>query len=482
MKERLNELIKEVGQLNKEIDDIYRAYVKGLIHERSSVKEGINYVIMPLGLQYETSCITLALTKPTQVLFLYTEDSKTTLDTILDLLQLESQQYEAHLVDDADPLTIYSIINDTYYKWGKPQNVYMDITGGTKAMSVATAWSGITFQAQFLYLTTDHYIEEINRPALGEEELIILDNPITYYGDLDIDMAYEHMEAYDYVSASEIFHQLMNKTSDIKRRKYFKILYHLSSGYEHWDNLEFKEGYKDFHRLIELIETVIAKEGQCILGDKLPQLKHQKSLLNQLGYEFENSMNFDIVRDLDRVLALIMTIYRSAVRRREQEKYDMAVLLLYRLLEIISQRRLAVNHINYESPDFFNMLGEEGYVDFKLKFNKLKNMVFSDHRTYKPPRRHITLIDGYFILATFNDELMKDKNKVNFIKELYGYCKVRNQSVFAHGYKVISEEEFEKFQIFVDTILIDFYKLENIDLTSYQDRVKFIHPEKTKYV
>lgn len=479
MREQLKNKVKALEKLHGEIDVLYEDYIKELLKKQANIQQGINYMIMPIGLHYEIACMTLALTKPQNVLFLYTEASHGSLEKVIEAMHYKEGQYVAVQVDDADPLQVYKAINVQYEGWGKPSGIYMDISGGTKVMSVATAWAGITLDAKFLYINSNDFIKEINKPAIGEEELVVLEDPISFYGDHDIEMAYEHMEAYDYVSASEIFKQLMTKTTDIKRHKDLKILYHLSSGYEHWDNLEFKEGYKDFARLIEYMEGQISKHGHCILSNQLKSLQHQKVLLKRLGYEFENKVNYEIVRDLDSVMALVMTIYRSAMRRKKQEKYDMAVLLLYRLLEIISQRRLAVNKINYEDPCFTEYFSEVDYVDFKLSFNKLKNRVFDDHRTYKPPRRHITLIDGYFILATVDDSLLRNYKNIPFLKELYGYCKVRNQSVFAHGYKVIGEEEFNGIHQFVKGLLYKFCTLEKIDMAGYQETVAFIHPHES---
>ncbi|WP_105616203.1 TIGR02710 family CRISPR-associated CARF protein [Vallitalea okinawensis] len=482
MKKEVWDLIDQTRVIDKKIDKYYEGYLKELIEENKGIEEGVSYLVMPLGLHYEISAITLGLTKPGHILFLYTKESKETLERIIELLEIEKNKFEAYIVDDADPLDAYNIINNAFMEWEKPKSVYIDITGGTKAMSVATALAGVNIDAKFLYLTAENFIRVINRPEMGTEHLKILDNPIKLYGDFDANIALEHMEAYDYVSSSEIFKQLMNSALDIERRNYYRILFLLAAGYEHWDNLEFQEAYKCFDRMIDSINKVEKQYGQCVLADRVDDLKLQRGILKNLGFEFENTVNYDIVQDLDSILALIMTIYRSAYRRKEQEKYDMAVLLLYRLVEIIGQRRLAVNGINYEDPNFFNKLGERDYVDFKLRFNKLKNRVFNDHRTYKPPRRNITLMDGYIILGTINDALFREKDKEGYIQELYNFCKIRNQSIFAHGFKVIGKEHYDEFEEFVENLLKEFARHENIDLHAYESKVKFINPENTKYI
>ena len=51
----------------------------------------------------------------------------------------------------------------------------------------------------------------------------------------------------------------------------------------------------------------------------------------------------------------MFTMYTNACVREVQEKYDMATLLLYRLLEMIEQRRLAVYGLYVSRMDYKNI-------------------------------------------------------------------------------------------------------------------------------
>ena len=59
-----------------------------------------------------------------------------------------------------------------------------------------------------------------------------------------------------------------------------------------------------------------------------------------------------ILEDADILYVLALTIYQNAKTREEQEKYDLSPLLLYRLLEMMSQRRLSCYGIFPSSPDY----------------------------------------------------------------------------------------------------------------------------------
>ena len=72
--------------------------------------------------------------------------------------------------------------------------------------------------------------------------------------------------------------------------------------------------------------------------------------------------NFQILKSKDLITALMFTMYQNGITRELQEKYDMATLLFYRLLEMIEQRRLAHYNLNVSRMDYEN-----------IKYN-LKNM------------------------------------------------------------------------------------------------------------
>lgn len=59
-----------------------------------------------------------------------------------------------------------------------------------------------------------------------------------------------------------------------------------------------------------------------------------------------------ILEDADILYVLALTIYQNAKTREEQEKYDLSPLLLYRLLEMMSQRRLSCYGTFPSSPDY----------------------------------------------------------------------------------------------------------------------------------
>lgn len=100
--------------------------------------------------------------------------------------------------------------------------------------------------------------------------------------------------------------------------------------------------------------------------------------------------NMDILQNKEIITALMFTMCQNALVREEQEKYDMATLLFYRLLEMIEQRRLArynlyVSTMNYKTlkydtkqcPDFSGVSDSERFKIFKEKIHNIKKELFS---------------------------------------------------------------------------------------------------------
>ena len=70
----------------------------------------------------------------------------------------------------------------------------------------------------------------------------------------------------------------------------------------------------------------------------------------------------------------MFTMYQNAMIREYQGKYDMATLLLYRLLEMIEQRRLSLYALFVSRMDYSQMI-VNGKQITEEKFQTIKNKV-----------------------------------------------------------------------------------------------------------
>ena len=90
-----------------------------------------------------------------------------------------------------DPMDTYREIKSFYLRSGKPGKMYIDFTGGTKAMSAAATLAGAMIDVQMVYCSTDDYLVDFRKPNPGSERLIYIENPLAVFGELEIEKAFE---------------------------------------------------------------------------------------------------------------------------------------------------------------------------------------------------------------------------------------------------------------------------------------------------
>ena len=133
------------SKTEEKADIFYETKLMKLIEEefvennKSKVREKVDYLIMSVGTSCEPLILDIQLLKPERIHFLYTEETECILEKIVKHCQLDVMRYSKHEVHGTEPLDIYREIKDAYLKWDRPDKMYIDFTGGTKAMSAAAA-------------------------------------------------------------------------------------------------------------------------------------------------------------------------------------------------------------------------------------------------------------------------------------------------------------------------------------------------------
>ncbi|MPM88479.1 hypothetical protein SDC9_135583 [bioreactor metagenome] len=189
-----------------------------------------------------------------------------------------------------------------------------------------------------------------------------------------------------------------------------------------------------------------------------------------LGGKINNGVLFQNIK------YLIFTLYQNALRREAQGKYEMASLLLYRILEMLSQSRFWRMGIDTEKvkKEQYNALGIN--PDSLLrKINNIKKKIGDKPLDALP--QEISLIMGYIILGVLDDELIKTDNEnmlVGRIKEIKGRVISRNVGIFAHGFKFQDKDSYEKFKYTVTEYLMRYCEVEGIDMDEISKESEFI--------
>lgn len=233
--------------------------------------------------------------------------------------------------------------------------------------------------------------------------------------------------------------------------------------------------------LMDMAEALQKQQGILEKLLVIPELAKRK---DQMGI-FENR---------ECMISLMFTLYQNAMVRQNQEKYDMATLLMYRLLEMVEQKRLANYGLNVSWMEYSKIpyvqcgLIEVAQWPEEKQRNWLRNEIlnvkkqmFKNADRYHLPEQ-ISLLDGFTLLYVLGDDICRTGKiaGVNKLKMIRSMVFLRNNSIFAHGLGPVSREEYNKFKRFVETIFCEFCQIEEIPFEEYKSWITWINPIQSK--
>ena len=493
------ELERKTMEQRRIADRFYEDELMSLIEEeyvnnnKQRIFEKVNYLIVSVGTSYEPIVLNIKLFTPNRILFLYTNKSEETLNKVVQYCKLLPEKYEKAIVSEVEPVDIYREIKKAFLKWDKPPRVYVDITGGTKAMSSACALAGTLIDIQMIYVSSTDYLVDFRKPNPGSERLNYIENPIIVFGDMEIDKAVSLFATYNFVAAKEKLAFLKEIIPDSELRTQVNFIYLLASAYEAWDSLDFISAHAEMKELDRQIKRDGKYNPKFLLVDfagcinwQCKQLEYLKEIPDML----KERKNAEILSSTELIHALMFTMYQNGITRIVQEKYDMATLLFYRLLEMISQRRLIKYGIFASKPEYsqirfpvkrFNELkdlkSEDRLEWLKDKVYETRVELFRNVDRYLP--NQIALLDGYIILAALGDPIISRQkaNPMDAIKQIRSMVFLRNNSIFAHGLGPVGEDKLSRFAEFVKRMFKLFCEIERVSFAENTRNMEWLLPQ-----
>jgi len=424
------------------------------------ISETCDAMVLTLGTSYEPLVLSISALRPKKALILYTDKSHHLLDDVIEFTKLKPSQYEATDVDAENPLQLYQKIKDVYEKWGRPKNIYVDFTGGTKSMAAGCAMAGSAIGAKLIYVG-GNFLTDLRKPEPGSEKLCYIDDPYTVFGDLEREQAISLFNKMDYVSAYRIFEELEQRVPGTKE---YSALKYISKAYNAWDSLDISGAAESLSRCYEIVETEGKIEKGFILNLHIEKLKKQLKaikVLEKIHCTAEAIKDKSVI--FNNIGYLIANLYQNAMRREKQEKYEMASLLLYRILEIVEQKRLWNYGVDTSYADFTKLC-----VDEKILLENANKIIrnLKGFNEWKQLDKKISLLAGYIILAAVGDEIIKTKKpgkETDSINRLRSKVEARNNSIFAHGYEFIDKEKYNEFKKVVEEYMNLLCSIEGIN-------------------
>ncbi len=420
-------------------------------------------LILTLGSAPEPLILSILGMKPKRVGLLYTQEGEQFLSQIQEETQLPHEQIQLREVDGTHIVEVYEKIMTLYNDWGRPEHLAADITGGRKPMVSGLTMACAVLGADIYYVGCSEIYPELgNKPEPGSEHLILLDNPYTVFGDLEIERAKNLYNAHDYAGAQRVLRRLRGQVGDANTATTCEAYGFLCETYEAWDALDFGKASNSLEQLLKLIQQFSTLSRLAQLYQAEARLRKQEGVLQTL---LTFSKNEWLALQAPDGFHFAFMLYHSALRREEQRKLDMACLLLYRLLEWVEQHRLALYGIWTDDPDYSAF--DEGALFDRYKRKRME--VYRYPNVFALPTS-IGLVDGFLVLHALDDEIAKGLNW-HALKSLPD---TRNRSIYAHGMTVISEEKFQAFKATVEKQFVLAQSLAGIDAALFKQQHEFI--------
>lgn len=479
----------------KEAEDFYDREIMPLVteifirREGAKVSRSYDLLILSLGFSYQPLALCISVLKPNHVLFLPSQDSRKYLDPVVEITGLRPSQFTYRCVDPANTADIYRAVKDVYEELGRPANVAVDPTGGTKAMAAGIAMAGVMIGADLVYVNSD-YSPALRRPEPGTEHLTYLANPYAVFGDLEEELALNLCRESDYLGAARIWRRLATRLPGPEAGR-CQMLSALALAYEAWDNLDWAEAAAKLGELMDMVDRYVLTSNTRrfipFSGNVVKQLQGQMAAVRLLQRYFASGLatssgqqdnprlrhlDLDFLQDLPAVTALVGSIYQNALRREKQGKLDMASLLFYRIVEMLAQRRLATYGIDTHEPDYTGLPS-----DLLDRINLVCNRPNSGLRPLARLPEPISLVEGYVVLAGLGDALVEGLSFPRLINRV----RARNYNIFAHGFEHLrlSQEEsglkeYQKFKRMTMELLKVWSVTEGVDWERELDSLQFV--------
>ncbi|MZP30627.1 TIGR02710 family CRISPR-associated protein [Heliobacterium undosum] len=473
----------EISELEKKVADLWSAWrnevitpeereqkyrqhlfphVARLFYLREKTECQYDLLISTVGTSLEPIVLTLLTLKPTHTVFICTPESKALLEDIQTYTGLSLVRYDIVVVEKEDMTGVYEKVR-YYVRPG--HRVAVDITGGTKVMSAGATLGAVLSNPDIFYVSSQ-LDWQVRKPVAGTERLLRVQNPLSVNQDLEIRAALRLWEKGNYAAAGSVLLDMENAVEDPRR---LRIWGHLAAAYGAWELFRFNEALSAMEVVLRCVTNYQRCEGAYGLWAYREKLERQLTLLRELAVMDRQSKGgtLDILQNLPLVSALVFSLWGTVCRLENQERLDVAALLLYRMTEILSQRRLALHGFDTSNPDYQKLGEPTDILENMQKLLRQSNLVVP----HELPR-NVALSHGYALLQIINDPWPVER-----LQKFSGQTNVRNHSFYAHGFQFPDKGEYHsKYRALMERLLQRWCEIEDVDRDVMEDGCRFFHP------
>lgn len=423
--------------------------------ERLEHPQPYTHLILPVGLSPEPLILSIRILLPERIYLLYTKVSEQYLDRIVRDADLRISQVDKDEISDTNVPEIYQKVKAIYEKWGKPERVAVDISGGKKSMVGGCALAGSLIGARLFYVDSK-FNREFGKPDPGSERLVILENPYDVFGDLELERAKELFAQKDFVGAQSLLEQLQQETST---PELYKALTLICEAYSGWDDWKIEHALEKMRQTVDTIKRYARLSSDTPLAHWLPRLQAQVHVLERLEealriLDDKSRAELEVLAQPKLYLPMMATLRAGAIRQEQRGKLDVAALLWYRLIELLSQQRLSCYGLKTSSPEYALTGIDE--TELLSKYQAVSRTLKVSTTGLLGLPRQISLIDGYILLKALDDPFVRKQD----LQAIRGKVDARNKGIFAHGFKPLDQKSYNDFKDLAEKLLAAFRAVE----------------------
>ena len=404
-------------------------------------------LISTIGMREAPIILSFLAMQPKKGILLHTKDS----EKITNLVENDSAvsslniKFEKIEIDEVDAAKNYNILKDKVLKQLGKEKVWIDPTGGRKIMGTAAGSFAFFFRIPMIYLHADEK-KGISVPFTGQ--IHDIENPYEYYGDIELSLLKKHFDNYEFDSALKVCVELRETIKDPSLYAKLEMISELVEIYRDWDAFLHSKHYihsfkqNDETKLLDRLSRIKNKFERfnfAVINDN--HLQNNITFLQELDRCWTNKKNIcDKYRLID--------LYLNARRRAEGGKFDDATARLYRCMEMCSTIELL--KLGIEDP------AKPDYETFARNINcnvETLFTIFKDKAKYDIPPR-LALDNQMVLLSMADNEVANIYFDMKKSTETESTMDKRNRSILAHGTNPITENDYEKMESKVRSIIV----------------------------
>lgn len=437
--------INDENERNKFYEEmVFPAVIEDVVtKEQKNHPNPYTHLILPVGLSPEPLILSILILRPERVYFLYSKMSEKYLERIVSATRLQINQVDKDEIDDTSVPDIYQKVKITYERWGKPERIAVDITGGKKSMVGGCALAGSLIGARLFYVDSK-YNGKLKKPEPGSEQLMILENPYDVFGDLKLERARDLFAQLDFVGAKSLLEELEVETST---PNFYTARRLLCEAYSAWDDWKIDEALEKMRLVIRTVVLYARSDSNASLAQHLPYLKKQVSILEQLKVAIGSQLDLDLLGKPELYLPMMATLRSGAIRQEKRGKLDVAALIWYRLIELLSQQRLSFFGLKTSEPDYRDVIKDN--PELLEKYNIEAGNCSSKNSGVLALPNPISLLQGYILLKALKDPFLNSQK----LNKIDGKVSARNKGIFAHGFIPLNEKDYKAFRDLAEELL-----------------------------